>query len=306
MIPSFQKYLLPFLEVMNEGSMMDINTISSKIAKKMKLSDQDLDDRLESGQNRHLNRCSWAKTWCMKAGLISRPQRARFEITDEGRKLLGTGIKEITQKYLADHYPSFAEFSQNRNQTKHNSVDCVKSDHEEVTPMEQIERAYKDIIGNLIDDLLAAVKEQTPKFFEELVVLLLVRMGYGGDFEDAAEVTQYSNDGGIDGIIKEDALGLDKIYIQAKRWTDKCVGGPDIQQFIGALINVGATKGIYITTSTFSEAARRQIRNSGSLKIVLIDGQELARLMIKHNVGVVVDRSFEVKRVDVGFFKPEE
>lgn len=294
------------MEVMGSGELMDIRAIAEKVAKHMKISEEDLADTLDSGQSRHVNRCSWAKTWCKKAGLISSPKRARFAITDKGRKLLESGVTELTQKYMIDHYPSFAEFACRQPKGQHQQVEENNDQHSILTPQEQIEKAYREIMKTTMDDLLQEVKEQSPKFFEELVVKLLVKMGYGGDFEDAAEVTQFSNDGGIDGIIKEDSLGLDKIYIQAKRWNGKTVGGPDLQQFIGALVNVGATKGIYITTSSFSEAARKQVRNSGSLKIVLIDGQELARLMFNHNVGVVIDRSFEVKRPDVGFFHPED
>lgn len=303
MIPSFPKYLYPFLQVMASGDVMNIGMISEKIAKLLKLTNEDLEIKMESGQSRHINRCSWAKTWFYKAGLISSPKRAYFVISDEGRKLYNSGVDDITQKFLVEHYPSFAEFATPK--VKDAPID-ISHENSSLTAEEQMEKAYSEIIASTIDDVLSAVKEQTPKFFEELVVKLLVKMGYGGDFEDVAEVTQYSNDGGIDGIIKEDALGLDKIYIQAKRWNEKSVGSPDIQQFIGALVNVGATKGIYITTSRFAETAKKQVRNSGSLKIVLIDGQELARLMIKHDVGVVVNRSYEVKRLDYGFFHPEE
>lgn len=304
MIPPFQTYLYPFLRLMGDGKSRNMNSICRELGVKMHLSEADMAATLEkSGQNQHYGRCSWAKTWTLKAGLIAKSDSKlhTFEISEAGRELLKSGNTEITRKYLIEHYPSFAEFASR----KKVDVPVVSVDEgEETTPMDKIEAAYEELTANTVDDLLQAILEQTPKFFEELVVKLLVAMGYGGDFEDAAKVTQLSSDGGIDGIIKEDALGLDKIYIQAKRWNDKPVGSPDIHQFKGALTTVGASKGVYITTSHFTEAAKIAAA-SGGVRVILIDGEQLARYMIRYNVGVVTSHSFEIKRIDFGFFNPD-
>lgn len=301
MIPPFQQYLYPFLKIMGDGKIRNISDIRSELATTMKLSQEDLSETLEkSGQYRHHDRCSWAKTYLLKAGLIVCPQRAHFVVSEEGKKLLTSGITYITQKFLIEHYPSFAEFANHKKDSSGIKPDKI----EDTTPTDRMIAAYEELTANIADELLQTILNQTPQFFEELVVRLLVAMGYGGDFEGAAKVTQFSSDGGIDGIIKEDTLGLDKIYIQAKRWTDKTVGAPDIQQFMGALMTVKASKGVYITTSHFSEEAKK-VASQGNVKVVLIDGEQLARYMIKFNVGVVTSHSFEVKRIDLGFFNPE-
>lgn len=301
MIPPFQQYLYPLLKLMEDGKPRTMSDIAPILAKRMQLSEADLLETFEkSGQNRHYDRCSWAKTYLIKAGLISSPQKAMFVISDHGRQLLASGETNITSRFLAEHYPSFAEFANRKN-----SASCTEADKSvDMTPTDRMVAAYEELTANIADEILKAVLAQSPQFFEELVVKLLVAMGYGGDFEGAAKVTQFSADGGIDGIIKEDTLGLDKIYIQAKRWSGKTVGAPDIQQFMGALMTVGASKGVYITTSHFSEEAKRAA-SRGSVKVVLIDGEQLARYMIKFNVGVVTSHSFEVKRIDLGFFNPE-
>lgn len=301
MIPPFQQYLYPFLKLMGDGKIRNISDIRSELATLMKLSEEELAETLEkSGQYRHHDRCSWAKTYLLKAGLITCPQRAHFVVTEEGKKLLASGITYISNKFLLENYPSFAEFVNH----KKDSSEAEPSKVEDTTPTDRMIAAHEELTANLVDEILRTILEQSPQFFEELVVKLLVAMGYGGDFEGAAKVTQFSGDGGIDGIIKEDALGLDKVYIQAKRWNDKTVGAPDIHQFKGALMTVGATKGVYITTSHFSVEAKK-VANSGSVRVVLIDGDQLARYMIKFNVGVVTSHSFEVKRIDFGFFNPE-
>lgn len=300
MIPPFQQYLYPFLKLMGDGKLRTMSDIAPVLAKEMKLSDADKAEKYErSGSNRHYDRCSWAKTWMVKAGLLVCPKRATFAISEAGMQLLASGETNITREFLVGHYPSFAEFANGK------SVGVIAEDKvEDMTPTDRMVAAYEELTANIADELLKAVLAQTPQFFEELVVKLLVAMGYGGDFEGAAKVTQYTADGGIDGIIKEDALGLDKVYIQAKRWNDKTVGAPDIHQFKGALMSEGATKGVYITTSHFSEEAKKAA-NSGNIKVVLIDGEQLARYMIRFNVGVVTSHSFEVKRIDFGFFNPE-
>lgn len=302
MIPPFQEYLFPLLTVMGDGKTRTLNDVLPLIGKILALSNEDMSITLEkSGMNQHNDRCSWAKTYLVKAGLLESPARAKFVITNKGRELLKSGIETLSVKYLKKHYPSFAEFSKSKK--KKNTSEKLNKE-ESITPLQKIEEAFTELNTKLGEDLLLAIMEQSPKFFEELVVKLLVSMGYGGDFEDSGEVTKLTGDGGIDGIIKEDALGLDKIYIQAKRWIDTPVGAPAIHEFKGALDTNHATKGVFITTSRFTNEAIAVARN-GSVKIILIDGEQLVSLMIKYGVGVVTSHSYDIKRIDVGFFKPE-
>lgn len=305
MIPPFQQYLYPFLQLMGDDKVRNISQVSDDLGKLMKLTDEELAETYEtSGQNRHRGRCGWARTWFLKAGLLDSPKRGLFVLSKSGRKLLSSGETGITQKYLIDHYPSFATFAKTKKKDK--NVSISDEPHDTSDPMNQMEDAFAQLNNKLIDDILQYISEQDPKFFEKLVVDLLVAMGYGGDFEDAAKVTQFSNDGGIDGIIKEDALGLDKVYLQAKRWKEtNIVGAPDIHKFMGALMSIGASKGVYITTSSFSKAALEVVASNKSLKLVLIDGKQLAKYMIKYNVGVISQHSYTVKRVDTGYFEGE-
>lgn len=305
MIPPFQQYLYPFLKLMGDDKVRNISQVSDDLGKLMKLTEEELAETYEtSGQNRHRGRCGWARTWFLKAGLLDSPKRGHFVISKSGRDLLASGQTDITQKFLIDHYPSFASFAKTKKKDK--NVSNLEEPHDTSDPMNQMEDAFAQLNNKLIDDLLQYISEQDPKFFEKLVVDLLVAMGYGGDFEDAAKVTQFSNDGGIDGVIKEDALGLDKVYLQAKRWKEtNIVGAPDIHKFMGALMSIGASKGVYITTSSFSKAALDVVASNKSLKLVLIDGKQLAKYMIKYNVGVISQHSYIVKRVDTGYFEGE-
>jgi len=306
MIPPFEEYLMPFLKYMGDGETKQLSDVMDALAVSMHLSDSDLKETLKKTErNRHLDRCSWAKTYLYKAGLIEFTKRANFRITAEGSKVLASGLTKLTRKILAERYSSFNDFIKKKGAASNVKNQPSSSIEEDRTPMERLVEAYNELKTSLVDDLLSYIHEQTPSFFENLVVQLLVKMGYGGDIEDAAMVTQISHDGGIDGIIKQDALGIDKIYIQAKRWSDKTVCSTDIQQFKGALLSAGASKGVYITTAQFSEGAKLDA-NKGSVKVILIDGSQLARYMIQYNVGVITQETFEVKRVDVGFFKPEE
>lgn len=305
MIPPFQKYLFPFLELMGDGKIRNMPQVTNELGKKMNLTQDELSETYEtSGQNRHHGRCGWARTWFLKAGLLESPKSGTYKITKSGKDLLNSGIKNITQRYLIENYPSFAVFAKTKKKDKTENSEV--GSHEASDPINQIEDAFAQLNKKLIDDLLHYIGEQDPKFFEKLVVDLLVAMGYGGDFEDAAKVTQFSNDGGIDGIIKEDALGLDKVYLQAKRWKEcNIVGAPDIHKFMGALMSIGASKGVYITTSSFSKAALEVVASNKSLKLVLIDGVQLAKYMIKYNVGVISQHSYTIKRVDTGYFEGE-
>ena len=237
-----------------------------------------------------------------KAGLLESPERAHIQITTQGSKALSANPAGINIAFLKQ-YPAFQAFRMRSKSTATEGPIDLPSDK---TPQESIEAGYQSLRTELAADLLQQISSCTPTFFERLVIELLVKMGYGGSLRDAAQVVGKSGDGGIDGIIKEDKLGLDAIYVQAKRWNDKTVGRPDVQQFAGALAGNKATKGIFITTSTFTKEAVEFAKSVSNSKIVLIDGDELAELMIDHNVGVSVAQVYEVKRIDSDYFAEGE
>jgi restriction system protein len=303
MVPTFDKFLYPVLSLLKDGEIKRLNVLVDGIIKIFDLTEDDIQEKIKSGVESKLhNRVTWATTYLSKAGLIQKPKRAYSQITDEGLKLLSKGITEINPKYLKENYPEFAKFSEgNKGDSIPQKGNIIEDAVTEETPNEAIDRNYKLINRDLADELLKMVKAQPPKFFEELVVDLLVKMGYGGQFENSGIVTRYTKDEGIDGVIKEDKLGLDKIYIQAKRWEDGNVGRKEIQSFVGALTSKNATKGVFITTSKFTKEAREY--NAGTLKIVLIDGLELCNYMIEYNLGVSVKDVYEIKRIDSDYFK---
>ena len=240
----------------------------------------------------------WVRQYLRRALMIELPQRGVYRITQRGKEYLATH-KDLRKQDLMQ-YPEFASYATGVTTTSSNSTKVESGQdivNQDLTPTEQLEQAFHSIIDDLAADLLQKTLEQSPYFFEHLVVDLLVKMGYGGSFANSAQVTQYVHDDGIDGIIYEDKLGLDKIYIQAKRYKlDNTVGKPQIQQFSGALDEQKATKGVFITTSSYSKEAKQYVEKLNK-KIVLIDGQELARYMIEYNVGVSTKQVYEVKRI---------
>lgn len=273
------------------------------MAKEFRLSEEDQREMLPSGaQTTLVNRVSWACTYMKKAGLLEAPERAHIQITAQGIKALSAKPTAINIAFLKQ-YPAFQAFQTQNKKTAKDVPSDLPSDK---TPQESIEAGYQSLRTELAADLQQQVSKCSPTFFERLVIELFVKMGYGGSLRDAAQVVGKSGDGGIDGIIKEDKLGLDAIYVQAKRWNDKPVGRPDVQQFAGALAGNKATKGIFITTSTFTKEAVDFARSVSNSKIVLIDGDELAELMIDHNVGVSVAQVYEVKRIDSDYFAEGE
>lgn len=297
-IPKFEKFLYPFLLFLKDG---DVSTsqMVDKIALYFNMTKEDLQLRTKGGNVTQLrDRVGWTRQYLRRALFISIPHNGVYRITKRGLDFLKTHT-DLTIDDLME-YPEYAAY----NTTRTKKIATI-SEHEivtvELTPTEQLEQAYETISNDLAADLLSKVMEQTPTFFEHLVVDLLVKMGYGGSNSDAARVTQLTNDEGIDGIIYEDKLGLDKIYLQAKRWTNP-VGRPVIQQFAGALVGQNATKGVFITTSTYSKEARNYVAGLHQ-KIVLIDGSELAKYMIEYNVGVSVKKVYEVKRIDNDYFE---
>jgi len=300
-IPDFQSFMLPLLKLTADRQEHSRKDIAPVLAAQFALTAEEQAQRLPSGrQEVFLNRIHWARTHLVKAGLLEATRHGWFRITALGLDVLKTPPPKITVSFLSQ-YPDYAEF---RSTTVTPGTKQGDEPTVEFTPEETIETAYQQRREALAAELLTLVKQATPAFFERLVVELLVAMGYGGSRADAGQALGKSGDEGVDGIIKEDRLGLDVIYLQAKRWTDKAVGRPDLQQFAGALHGQRARKGVYLTTSSFSKDARDFVSRIDS-QIILIDGKELAYLMIDHNVGVALERTYEIKRVDTDFFTEE-
>lgn len=300
-VPKFFEFFEVFLKVLNDNELHTAKEVRNAIAVRMSLSEDDLAQMLPSGKQRTFdNRVMWARTYLDKAGLIETPSRGKYRITDAGKKALSSGEK-IDLAYLekSDVFKNFHQAA-----TQHTTDDVIEVKDE--SPLEVLESAYSQVTATLASQLMDEVMKLTPVEFERLVVKLLLRMGYGNGIDDAGLVTQQSNDGGIDGIIKEDQLGFSHIYIQAKQWgTEQTVGAPEIQKFVGALQGKQAQKGLFITTAKFSSGARQYASNLLGVKVVLVDGTSLTKLMIKHNVGVSLEQVYEVKRIDTDFFAEE-
>ena len=301
-IPKFEDFLYPFLYQLKDK---DVSTkdMKSALIKHFDLSDEDCMLRTRSGSTLQLNdRMGWCRQWLRRALFIEIPQRGIYRITKRGKDYLKTNT-DLREADLMQ-YPEFKEYSTGSKAENGDNSNNTKEETQGLTPTEQMENAYKSINRDLTAELLQRILEQTPQFFEHLVVDLIVKMGYGGSFANSARVTQYAHDDGIDGIIYEDKLGLDKIYIQAKRYRpENVVGKPQIQQFSGALDEPKATKGVFITTSSYSKEARQYVEKLNSKKIVLIDGQDLAQFMIEYNVGVSTKQIYEIKRIDSDYFE---
>lgn len=299
-LPTYDQLMLPLMKLLSEiKGPIKISDAANILAERSGLPEEDLNKVLPSGKNIFKDRVAWAKTYLVKAGLIHQPKRAYCEISDLGRKIDLKNLEAITNEFLAQ-FDGFIDFKFGKKNEEGLEVEILKNFEnsnklqETQTPEETIQTTTELLRFNLKSDLLQMVKEKPPSFFERLVVDLLVAMGYGGSHQDAAQAIGKTNDGGIDGVISEDRLGLDKIYIQAKRW-ENTVGRPDIQQFKGALADQVAKKGVFITTSNFSKEAIESAKKSG---IVLIDGDKLTSLMIEFGLGVQIERSFHIYKID--------
>lgn len=294
--------MLPLLKLASDGKEHDALEADDALAAALGLSEADRNELLPSGrQGKFHNRASRATTYLRKAVLLESAGRGRFRITSRGRDVLERNPSSITRKFLLE-FPEFRDFSR-RSQSLAEEVGSLPDEDQGETPQETLESAYQRLRGELAQELLDRVKNCSPRFFERLVVELLVAMGYGGSRRDAGEAIGQSGDAGIDGIIKEDKLGLDVVYIQAKRW-DHPVGRPLVQAFAGALEGQRARKGVLITTSSFTSEAKNYV-GIIERKIVLLDGEQLAQLMIDHGVGVNEMASYVVKRVDQDYFEEQ-
>lgn len=302
-IPDFQSMMLPLMQIIADGQEHRMRDLNEKVADYFQLSEAERHQKLPIGNNKVLgNRVAWAKAHLGNAKLLETVRRGFVKITERGRHVLAQRPDKINLKLL-DQFPEHVQFHKGK------SPDPIQpdptDDSVEKTPEERIDQAYKELRAGLIQELLEQVLRNSDSFFEQLVVDLLVAMGYGGSIEDAGLAVGKSGDGGIDGVIKEDRLGLDTIVIQAKKWNGHAVGRPDVQAFAGSMEGHRAHKGVFITTSTFSQPALEFVKQI-QRRIVLIDGQELANLMIDHGIGVSASRSFVLKRVDSDYFADEE
>jgi restriction system protein len=308
-IPDFQSMMLPVLKALGSEP-QSIGAIRDTIAREYQLSDADRSELLPSGrQGRFNNRVAWALGYLKQALLLTKPRRGFYQAPERGRDVLARQPGRIDIAYLTQ-FPEFQEFRSRSRSTVDERADVIPTDAKEelkatLTPDEQVREGYRTLRTNLATELLSRIQAASPAFFETLVVDLLVAMGYGGSQEDAASVVGRSGDEGIDGIIKEDKLGLDNIYLQAKRWKEsRTVGRPDVQQFAGALQGQRARKGVFITTSTFSRDAV-QYAKSLQTTIVLVDGTQLAQLLLDHRVGVSVQETIHLLKIDEDYFEAE-
>lgn len=296
--------MLSVLRAFDQGA-QSVAEVLPSLRKEFSISDEEAERTLPSGRITTLqSRAHWARTYLSKAGLLSSPGRNRHQITEAGRKLLKSGIDRIDMKILEQFpaYVAWRESESTKTSLPENSVGLTPSPTQVGTPDERIERDFALVEASLTDDVLAAVTSMTPVQFERLILDLLTRMGYGAGDLANSQMTKASGDGGIDGIINEDALGLDAVYIQAKRYApDSKVGRPALQAFVGSLTGEGATKGVFVTTSDFSKEARDYL-NKVQHRIVLINGERLARLLIQHEVGVRARRTYVLRSVDEDYF----
>lgn len=303
MIPDYQSIMLPLLRVVSDKQEHKFRDIIETLASQFKLTDDEREELLPSRLQPILdNRVGWAKTYLKKAGLLDNPKRGIVVITQRGLAVLSQNPQKINVRFLRQ-FPEFIEFQTTKRDTLEKTK--VDEDVDTQTPEETLENAYQRIRKSLAQDLLNKVIGIHPTDFERTVVKLLFKMGYGGSIKDAGEAVGRSGDEGIDGTIKEDKLGLDVIYIQAKRWQpENTVGRPEIQKFVGALAGKDAKKGIFITTSSFTKEAIEYVKRVDP-KVILIEGEQLANLMIDYDVGVTKSTSYEIKKIDSDYFNEE-
>lgn len=310
-VPDFQSFMLPLLRRCADGQEHQTAYFRDQLAGDLSLSDADTKEKLPSGtQTKYENRISWAAIYLHRSGCLDRVRRGVFKITPRGQKILAEKPERITIQLL-NQFPEFKAFHQGKGGSASavsstgfaGTVTAIEADDTE-TPEETLERSYQLLQNSLANEILDAVRKMDPQAFEQLVVKLLVAMGYGGSLQDAGEAVGKAGDEGIDGIIKEDKLGLDSVYIQAKKWLETTVGRPVVQAFAGSLEGHRARKGVMITTSAFSQDAREYVQKIEK-KIVLIDGKRLAQLMIEHDVGVAATKVYRLKKLDQDFFEGE-
>jgi restriction system protein len=296
--PGFQEYFLPVLAFLGDGKGHFRKEIFERMAQKFGLNEEQKLAKVPSGSEpTYQNRIGWVLTYLKNARLISSPSRSFFKISRRGLGVLASNPKELNTNFLK-RYDSFNKF-----QTSHGSKAIGETiGKESATPTEIVEEAYKEISDSVCSELLSRIRDNSSEFFENLVVDLVVSMGYGGNITDAGKAVGKTGDGGVDGVVKQDRLGLGKIYIQAKNWKpESTIGRPEVQGFVGALQEKKAKRGIFITTASFSKGAKEYIEKIQD-PIILIDGEELVRLMFEYNIGVTTVKMYQVKRIDGDYF----
>jgi restriction system protein len=298
-VPDFQSFFKPLLDLASDGHEHSIQEAREVIAKIMALPEPDLKEPLPSGnQTKFENRVAWAKSYFIQAKVFESPRRSFFRVTERGIQLHKADHKRIDIKIL-NQYPEFFEFHRGK------KGEDPEPDPAKETPEETLQKSYESIRGDLAGQIVQRITNNSPQFFERLVVDLMVAMGYGGSRADAGSSIGGAGDKGIDGIIKEDRLGLDLIYLQAKRWNDnRTVERPEVQKFVGALHGRRAKKGVFITTGKFSDGAREYVE-AIEPKVILIDGRLLAELMIDHGLGTTTTVTYQIKRIDSDYFAEE-
>ncbi len=303
-VPDHQSLRVPTLRALVDGAPTPVAELRARVAVAAGLTSEDVSEKLPSGQTRFRNRVHWALLALERAKLIARVSRAVYQITTEGENLLAQNVTHISEEMLWT-YPAFAEW-QNGVRSRRVPTDRRVEKSAVETPVETVDRAARELRAILEDEVRERIYKASPAFLERVVVDLLIKMGYGGGNAEMGRVTGRSGDGGVDGTIREDALGLDEVYIQAKRYSEgHTVGEPDLRSFAGAIDAAGTTKGVFVTTAGFTPAAREYVTRSPK-RIVLIDGEELARLLVQHDVGVRVRQQYEIKRIDEDYFDENE
>ena len=301
-VPKYYEFFPYVLEYLSDDNNHTMKEITEYCAKATKLTENDKRETISSGMPVYTNRVGWARTYLSKAGLIERVARSTYHITATGKKAVEFGVQKVDLQYLRQ-FDSFNEFSNSKSTDKNKTEVVIER---EESPQEQIESAIRKINSSLLDDIMSEVLKMSPYDFENLVVRLLIKMGYGTLKQNPDAVTKKTGDEGIDGVVSADKFGFDSIYIQAKKWqTTSTVGRPEVQRFLGALAGQGATKGIFITTAHFSKEAIDFANKQLHQKIVLVDGEQLSKLMIEYDFGVSTVENYVVKRVDYDFFNNE-
>lgn len=306
-IPDYQTLMLPMLNFLSDGSEYTLNQVVESLSKHYELTPEELKIKVPSGQmGLFRNRVGWTRSYLKKAGLIKYPQRGVYQITDLGKEFLKTSPTDLRVKHLKE-MPLFQEWTETFTQPS-NSNETIDEEtiNDRNTPEEILATTIDRLNLELASDILDRLKQNSFMFFEDFVIKLLQKMGYGEFREDAATHTGQTGDNGIDGIIYQDRLGLESVYIQAKRFNNATVGSPDIRNFIGSLAVQGVTKGVFLTTSKFSSSAIETSNNSKQQKIVLIDGKKLASLAIEYTLGVQTEKTIKVKKIDTDFFEEYE
>jgi restriction system protein len=302
MIPDFQSFMLPLLESIGKNGETSMKILREEMIKHFNITKEEQEKKTPNNkQFIYYNRIAWGVSYLRMAELVFYPQRGIYKISDLGKKVLENPPEKITISYLKQ----FDNFNKNRNpqKTKKANDDENEQENHEKTPDELLELGYTQIINSLKDQIKQKIKECSPYHFEQIVLDLLLKMGYGGSEIDNSELTQKSSDEGIDGIIKEDKLGLDKIYIQAKKW-ENSVGRPEIQKFVGALQGKRAKKGVFITTSEFSKDAHEYVKNL-DVAVILIDGKKLSQYMLENELGVTLKHNYKIYSIDNDYFMEE-